>query len=139
MRKNKFRFILLFALSALLLGCAAKPPTEAEIASANYGAEMSQDQAENLVKGFFQIYLKDPDSAKYVFSDVKRNYYQQSAISGGEVTYGYTMLFSVNAKNSYGGYPGAKTYIAFMRDGKLIAIYQESRIGGKPSYNVRVL
>lgn len=136
---KKISFILLFALSALLLGCAAKPPTQAEIASADYGTSMSQDQAEGLVKGFFRIYLKDPDSAKYVFSEIKRNYYQKSVISGGEVTYGYTMLFSVNAKNSYGGYTGAQDYLAFMRDGRLIAIYEESIISGKPSYIVRVL
>lgn len=110
--------VIFFAI-LVTAGCATKPTPE-QIQSANYGASVYQEDAENAVKGFFSVYLKDPESARYSFGDVYKGYMVGSAFEGRKLEAGYLLDVTVNAKNSYGGYVGAKPYKFLIRNDQLV-------------------
>lgn len=103
----------ILSLSALsLTGCASvSPPTQQQIESASYGALPDDYQAQ--IKNTMSAMLKDPYSAQYTFLQPFKGYSQDGAWapSKGGVTYGWVAPVMVNAKNSYGGYTGAKRYV----------------------------
>lgn len=101
--------LMFFVLVLSLSGCASKPTPE-QIQSADYGASVYQADAEKAVKSFFQVYLKDPDSARYSFGSVYRGYVVGSVFEGRKVEGGYLLEVAVNARNSFGGYVGARNY-----------------------------
>lgn len=112
--------ILIVALAFVIsAGCASKPTPE-QIQAADYGASVYQADAEKAVKGFFNVYLKDPESARYSFGTVYRGYMVGSVFEGRKVEGGFLLDVTVNAKNSYGGYVGAKPYKFLLRNDKLV-------------------
>lgn len=113
------RILLAALVFVILAGCASKPTPE-QIQAADYGASVYQADAENAVKGFFNVYLKDPESARYSFGTVYRGYMVGSVFEGRKVEGGFLLDVTVNAKNSYGGYVGAKPYKFLLRNDKLI-------------------
>ncbi|KAF0865937.1 MULTISPECIES: hypothetical protein [Pseudomonas] len=114
------RLISLLLLSLFLVtGCASKPTPE-QIQAADYGASVYQEDAEKAVKNFFGIYLKDPDSARYSFGTVYRGYMVGSVFEGRKIEAGFLLDVTVNAKNSYGGYVGAKPYKFLIRNDNLV-------------------
>lgn len=123
------RLISLMLLSLFLIaGCASKPTPE-QIQAANYGASVYQEDAEKAVKSFFDIYLKDPDSAKYSFGTVYRGYMVGSVFEGRKIEAGFLLDVTVNAKNSYGGYVGAKPYKFLIRNDKLVGGWEVGSSG----------
>lgn len=94
---------------ALLAGCASQPTPE-QIQTADYGYSVYQGDAEKAVKDFFNVYLKDPESARYNFGYIYKGYMVGSAFEGRKLQAGYLLDVTVNAKNSFGGYVGAKPY-----------------------------
>lgn len=117
----------LLAIS-LLSGCAQQPTPE-QISSANYGASVYQADAESAVKLFFSMYLKDPDSAKYGFGSVYRGYMVGSVFEGRKLEAGYLLDVTVNAKNSYGGYTGAKPYKFLLRNDQIVGGWEIGQSG----------
>lgn len=117
-----------FLAAALIAGCAS-PPTQQEIASADYGYEPNQYQAEKDVKQFFGRYLKDPYSAQYQFGDVYKGYFVGSAFEGRKLMAGYLLDASVNAKNSFGGYMGNKQYKFLFRNGVMQGVWEIGKSG----------
>lgn len=114
------RVLLMFVVLVISLsGCASKPTPE-QIQSADYGASVYQADAEKAVKSFFQGYLKDPDSARYSFGSVYRGYVVGSVFEGRKVEGGYLLEVAVNAKNSFGGYVGARNYRFLLRNDRLV-------------------
>ncbi|CAI8906201.1 MULTISPECIES: hypothetical protein [Pseudomonas syringae group] len=114
------RSILMIALAlSILSGCASKPTPE-QIQAANYGASVYQVDAEKAVRSFFQMYLKDPDSARYSFGTVYKGYVVGSVFEGRKVEGGYLLEVAVNAKNSFGGYVGARNYRFLIRNDRLV-------------------
>lgn len=106
---NHARKLFLALVAAVLVGCAAGP-TPQQIASADYGSPVSQEQAEERIKQYFNGTLKDPYSAQYQFSKVEKGYIIGSAAKGKPLYAGYLVTAYVNAKNSYGGYTGNQGY-----------------------------
>ena len=127
--------MLTVLLTAVLLGGCAAKPTQNEIDSADYGYSIYQSDAETIVKQFFQMYLKDPESATYSFGQAYRGYYVSSMVEGRKLITGYLIDVSVNAKNSYGGYVGAKPYKFIIKSGKIQAGYEI----GHNNVNIRIL
>ena len=121
---------LVFVLLSFLSGCASQPTPE-QISKADYGASVYQEDAERAVKQFFGAYLKDPDSARYSFGTVYRGYAVGSLFEGRKVEGGFLLDVTVNAKNSYGGYVGAKPYRFLLRNDKLVGGW-EIGSGGMP-------
>ncbi|MDD2108994.1 MULTISPECIES: hypothetical protein [Pseudomonas] len=115
----RIHYLLIALALATLAGCAAGP-TPQDIANADYGSPISQDQAEERVKQYFNGTLKDPYSAQYQFSQVEKGYVVGSAFDGRNLYAGYLISVDVNAKNSYGGYTGNKGYQFLFQNGALV-------------------
>jgi hypothetical protein len=64
-----------------------------------------------VVDGYLESTLKDPYSAmKKVVREPRRTYVRPDFL-GRETWDGWAVCYSINAKNSYGGYTGAKPYM----------------------------
>lgn len=112
------KFLMILAL-ATLAGCAAGPSPQ-DIAQADYGFPVEQDQAESRIKQYFSRTLKDPYSAQYQFSQVEKGYMVGNVFDGRKLYAGYIISVNVNAKNSYGGYAGAEGYQFLFQNGAMV-------------------
>lgn len=88
-------------LSLLLSGCV-QPMTKSEVNAAVY--EPLPNDYKERIQALLEERLKDPDSAKFKFFDPKKGY------TASTRHFGYVVPVDVNAKNSYGGYTGYKSY-----------------------------
>lgn len=106
---KKIKTILLIGYVTLIVACAPLQPRPEEIAAGQRAIKpTSQDAAENAVVEYFSHELKDPQSAQYKFMKPTNSYFVESNIR----LFGWFMCGTVNAKNSFGGYVGAKTFFA---------------------------
>lgn len=122
------RAIIVFIAAAMLAGCAAGPSPQ-EIAAIDYGQPVEQNAAEQQAAAYLGKVLKDPASAQVSFGRVYQGYYTSAPISGSKISAGYMLDALVNAKNSYGGYAGAKPYRFLFRGGKLTNAWRVSPSG----------
>jgi len=122
------RAIVVFFAVFFLAGCASGP-TPAEIAAIDYGHPIDQQVAERQAAAYLGRILKDPGSAHVSFGKVYQGYYTSAPIHGSKISAGYMIEAMVNAKNSYGGYTGAKPYRFLFRDGKLTNAWKVSPSG----------
>jgi len=110
----------------VLAGCVpAAPITKQELASANYGAPMTQAQITASARQFFDGYLKDPYSAVYHWQPAQKGIITTSILEGRKHLAGYILDGVVNAKNSYGGYTGDEHFQLLVRDGTVIHASKE--------------
>lgn len=110
------------------------PPDAQALGTADYGAKPdSTHQAQ--MESIMAPILKDPDSAKYWFAEPQTGwlprYHFDTRDQGqphlrGQV-FGWIVNFTVNAKNSYGGYTGDEAYFGFFQDGKLRGILRHGQ------------
>ena len=103
-------------LSLVLLGGCGSLPTPEEISTADYG--QYPDNYEAIVKGFYNMALKDPESAKY--SNITAPYRTYLGSRLGDTKYGWLTCATVNAKNSFGGYTGYTTDGLLIKNGTVI-------------------
>lgn len=75
------------------------PPTQNELAHANYGKPITTAEFENAVKAT----LKDPYSAHVSCDTPKKGWYDLASMGR---RYGYFSACKVNAKNGFGAYTG---------------------------------
>jgi hypothetical protein len=112
--------ILGICMVAALAACAPMPViTQQQLDSADYGAPISQADATQLAKTWLNGYLKDPYSAVEEWQPVQKGIVTTSLLDGHKQLPGYMMDGTVNAKNSYGGYIGARAFRFLFRDGKI--------------------
>jgi hypothetical protein len=106
-----------------LLGCAATPPSEQEIAAVGgYGPPLTIDY-QAAIKKWFLTYLKDPLSAQNHFlSAPSKDAVRTSFNEGQQLFAGYQVLVDVNAKNSSGGYTGFESYGFLFRDNRIVNV-----------------
>lgn len=112
---------ILVSISFILLlftGCA-QPPTPEEIAKADYGSYVSQQDAENIARKWFDKTLKDPYSAKFETISFYKGYITKPPIYGGGAIYGYVLKMNCLAKNSYGAYNGWQDYVFLFKNGSI--------------------
>ena len=76
------------------------------------GSEPTEAQVEPLIRDYLSRVLKDPDSLKQfkVTYIQKTRYFIGAPIRHEGTAEGWLACFEYNAKNSYGGYVGVKTY-----------------------------
>ncbi|MGP9420775.1 hypothetical protein ACT3RT_17475 [Ewingella sp. AOP9-I1-14] len=103
--------ILLVIAVSFLAGCVSNP-NPVEVSNADYGVKPSKELYELKIKSYQEERLKDPDSAKYHFGEPHKGWCKFN----GMVNYGWIIDYSLNAKNSYGGYVGAKPQFAFIKN-----------------------
>lgn len=104
-------------LILVLTGCATsfQKPTP----GTDYGAYPENYQ--DLIKGYMETVLIDPESARYRFNPPRKAYVNQGLAYGGKVQWtGFGVPFFVNSKNRFGGYTGGKDFVALIRDGTVI-------------------
>lgn len=108
----KYRNILTVILLIGFAGCYGRPTPEA-ISSAYYGPEPTN--IEEKVRSYWALELFDPYSAV-----IKCNPPCKAATSTplwlGKHKFGWAVNCTINAKNRYGGYVGAKVYQFFIAD-----------------------
>lgn len=112
----------------VLAGCVSI--NHDEIKTANFGDKPSN--YEERVKDYMKMQLKDPMSAVYNFRlPLRRAVVKMGMLDNFTKYYGWVVEVSVNAKNSFGGYTGAKTYFIFIRpDGLRADITDRLKTGG---------
>jgi hypothetical protein len=99
-------------IAVLAVGAPAVSAQEASSLPPPSNAEAMQAG----LKAAFENRLKDPESARYEFSEPVRAYCRQGFMGKKPPRYGWAMNFTVNAKNSYGGYTGPQPYTALDYD-----------------------
>lgn len=119
MRKKITQLLMAFFVAVSLAGCASGP-TPQDIANADYGTAVAKESAGAQLKSYFEGHLKDPYSAQYDFGIPEKGYMISSSFEGRQLYAGYIVTARVNAKNSYGGYVGMKTYQFLFQNGKLV-------------------
>jgi len=127
MAHSSFPRVLTFSLllSLGLCGCATYP-TQQEIAAADNGPQLDPDQYVAKIREAMELRLKDPDSAQYKFISATKAFYPGGPVARFKTTtYGWSVKFLVNAKNSYGGYTGYSPYKAFFQGDKILVLEQE--------------
>lgn len=120
-----------FITFALLVigGCAGGPPTQEELAKADYGTPISQEDAQERALEFLKRVLKDPDSAKIDWSPVSPGWWREAPVHGGSLKFGYILNANINGKNSYGAYIGNKPYRFIFFNRTLTSVYAEQELG----------
>ncbi len=132
------RIVLAVGFAFVSLGCASGPPTAEELAAADYGLPISDEEAQRDAERWLSRQLKDPMSAQYQWGKVYKGWIRHAIIYGGRVEYGYRLDASVNAKNSFGGYTGFKAYQFLFRDRVLQTVYGEQSLSGGGTYMGRM-
>lgn len=117
--KTKIHALLIPILFiSLLSGCATTKLTQEQIDNGDYGPPPPSNYQE-VIKELFYGVLKDPESARYRFQEPYKGWITKAPIMGGGVDrFGWFVKVGINAKNSYGGYTGEKTYTMFYKNGK---------------------
>jgi len=113
---------LVLLVPMLLVGCASGPLTNAagqSLTSADFGPFPMEHSA--VFAAHLDATLKDPTSAQVRHYGGPATYAKPASLFADPV-YGWGTCYTVNAKNSFGGYTGAKAYLAVIRNGQLIHV-----------------
>ncbi len=81
---------------------------------------MSQFECQRIAKSQILPRLKDPNSAELTFGKCEKQSLGSIPIKGLPIQYGYLIITNVNAKNSYGGYAGLKSWETLINNGQVI-------------------
>ena len=111
------KFILPLLLVAFLLSGCASAPTAEQLANADYGSSQSPEDCISVAEAVITSSLKDPTSALFTHNTCKTGYWPSVPIMGMPVQFGYLQGGTVNGKNSYGGYVGARNYSVLVKNG----------------------
>ena len=112
--KEIFLFIAL-----LYVGSASAQehePVESVYSENNYGAPIDPAKAIEIAERSIKAQMKDPYSAVFEWKEMFQGYLR-AAGPGSYTYYGYVLEGTVNGKNSYGGYVGAKRVLMLFQDG----------------------
>lgn len=109
-----------------LAACQTGPPTADELAAADYGTPITQEDAEAKATTWLGTVLKDPDSLRADWEPVQMGWQRDF---GGDLYFGYRLGGNINAKNSFGGYVGAQPYVFMFFNGALAHAWKPTEGG----------
>jgi hypothetical protein len=117
---NLFVRLLPLVFALFTAGCLSV--SRDEIAAADFGPKPTN--YEDRIKSLMGSVLKDPMSAVYDFKPtLRRAVYKGGIPDNFAKHYGWVVEVSINAKNSFGGYTGAKAYyFMFTSEGLIVDI-----------------
>jgi hypothetical protein len=126
-----------FVLLVTVAGCATPfrdRPTDEQIAEASASGAFGAppDKYEAAINEWLRLSLKDPDSVKSlkISPPMKGWSFEAGALLVNErKDWGWVCFVEYNAKNSYGGYVGLKSYRYFFKDGAIKATSTRSTSG----------
>jgi hypothetical protein len=127
--KLKKIVITIFSTIALLslTGCIASGPTKSEIRVANHGPMPSSDYKDKVADAI-KLKLIDPYSARFTFYDLVKGHSRKAPLYGyNSVRFGWRVCGTYNAKNSLGGYTGAKKFYALIKNDRVVITMLGSR------------
>lgn len=107
------KLLLFFTMLHALNGCSIAP-SQKELETADYGSYPSNYKT--IISDYMYGILKDPSSAEYKYL----NSPQTGWNSWGGTKFGYIVCAYINAKNSFGGYNGARLYYFLIKNNKVI-------------------
>jgi len=111
----------IFAVSgALLLSACSQEATLADRQNADYGRAIAQSECEAIARKNILPRLKDPESARLTYGECRKSVMHSIPIAGLPKQAGYRISTRVNAKNSFGGYTGAQSWVVLIKNGKTI-------------------
>lgn len=116
---TKTQFIACVAAGAAamsLSGCGTITPKATDLQTADFGPAPNQAAILSGVQSWMEPKLRDPMSAIYNCGNPRRAWTNVF----GRITYGWAVNCTVNAKNAYGGYVGAKPYGYLFRDNRVV-------------------
>ena len=113
--------VALAFLLTIASACASGPPKADELARADYGSPIVQQDAETKATAWLGTALRDPDSLRASWEPVKQGWQRDF---GGDLYFGYRMAGRVNAKNGFGGYAGAQQYVFMFFNGNLAHVWK---------------
>jgi len=122
-------FLVLFVMligAVGLTGCATAPTAEM-LNAADYGIMPTTTFAKDSASTWIKMRLKDPDSAQITYGDIDRGWFREGF--GGKTRYAWRLPTSVNAKNSFGGYTGAKPWMFYFHGEKMVGFGEHYRGG----------
>jgi hypothetical protein len=115
--------VLGIILLAMASACASGRPSAEELATADYGSPISQEEAQTMAERWLEDNLKDPFSAQIRWAPVEKGLVRDAPIRGGSIHFGYLLDAEINAKNSYGAYVGFRPYRFFFINGRIFSVY----------------
>lgn len=89
-------------------------PTDMDLLIADIGKAPDEAHAQEAIKKYVLPQLKDPESARFTFRTIRRGSYF-SYLTGAWII-AWVSVVEINAKNSYGGYVGAREWDFFWGD-----------------------
>lgn len=120
--------IVIVASAMILVGCATAPTLE-KIAAADYGSPISTEEAAQLASSYMKARAKDPYSLRVECGDVTKGW-TQNKFSSRSFFAGYLIECSVNGKNSFGAYVGARNYQFAIHNGSVVRVLEQMENGG---------
>jgi len=117
--------ISLVCIFALLASCVSV--SQEEFAIAHFG-EPPINYSED-IKRLMSSYFKDPVSAQYTFETPRKGMSQDGWAVGNKKHFGYLVKATINAKNGFGGYTGAKPYVFLFSSGQVSDVSQLYSVG----------
>jgi hypothetical protein len=104
------KIIIAVFLIALLSGCTAGRPTPAQLATEDFGPY--PDNYEEITKNYISKDFYDPYSAVFVMNKPTK-----ALTIGQRSRFAWVVCGTVNAKNRFGGYVGAKPFYVKIYNG----------------------
>ena len=125
--------------SVLMAGCQTPAPTPDQKINANYGPSVSQAAMLSSVKKYMSQRLIDPLSATYQCDTPQKAWLVGGSGSEGNVEYGrtyygYYSVCTINPKNRFGGYTGAKEshFMIYQNNGRSALAHFDGFQSGGP-------
>lgn len=102
------------------LGACSEPVTQNDVAGADFGAPIAQAECERIAKETVLPILRDPSSAQFAFGKCEQSAQPSIPLASLPKQFGYGMMFTVNARNGFGGYAGPRQHFILIKDGTVI-------------------
>jgi len=132
------RLLMLIVVTFFIIGCAGN--TQPKYTEKDFPPKPNIENFKEKIIEATKNILKDPDSAKFSHFGESKKAYSLSSLSKLNMA-GWSVLFYVNAKNSYGGYTGDTPYQAFLtkhgKDKSKTVVMNISRLGKPSIMNIR--
>ena len=112
--------LIIGAYLLTVLSACATAPTKEQLATADYGRDLSSDECSKIAESFIANQLKDPASAQFRNETCEKGYWQSVPILGLPVAFGWLQQGEVNAKNSFGGYVGYSMYQVLIKNDSVL-------------------
>lgn len=111
-------FLIVLAL-LFVISCATTRPTREQIQAADCGRFPST--YEEVIKNLMSSRLFDPYSAVYFFTKPEKGWNN----IGREPIFGWRFCGTINSKNRFGGYVGAKPFYAMIKNDQVVRFIYE--------------